>query len=352
MTKMASEVRIKDTRQFRTLEAGAGSAAPYKIEKWCVPLLSERRSAWTRSSPRFAFLRSRRQDRNHRGSDIVNLELMRLSLWPRGDVNARHAKGPDGKPILREDWLREVFSTKLEFDYRGQKFFYVPTLDEIEAPFVAGRIGLLSRVRENEPPEAGLEDTVRDRWKAIIVLLDPRSHKDGQKVAVEFGTGVAKPLPIFTALIRHINHIRPPTPYSLEVKAISPEVSFWDFVARNEGEVTSVTFEFLAPNMFGIEDDMDKEANDLKRFEKAKKAAITIESDSGLDLKTDRVERTVNYTSRGGGSIKASAKHDHFNSNDTAQRVRVPEEPIGTDQAPRSLRSRIARAIRVVFGHD
>jgi hypothetical protein len=274
---------------------------------------------------------------------------MRLSLWSRANVSALHAT-VGGKILLREQWLRDTFSRTIEFEYRGRRYHYVPTVDEIPDPFIAGRIGLLSKVRENEPPEEGLEDTIRDQWKAIAVLIDPRGHQDGQKAAVEFGTGLAKPFPIFSALVRHINLAKPP--YSLEVKSITKADDFWDFVQRNEGEVTSVTFEFLAPNMFGIEDDMDKEANDLKRFEKAKSASLKIENDEGLNLTTDRVKKTVAYTARGGGNIKAKAKHDDFNSETTATRVRVPEEPIGDDTKPSTLRSRIARAIRYVFLND
>ncbi|WP_271066063.1 hypothetical protein [Caulobacter sp. NIBR1757] len=275
--------------------------------------------------------------------------MMRLSLWPLGNMAAPEAI-VSGKPLSRETWLRDVFGRSIEFDYKGRKYHFVPTLDEIPAPFVAGRIGLLSRVLENEPPDHGLEDTVRDRWKAVAVLLDPRAHEDGQKVAVEFGTGVAKPFPIFSSLIRHINGQL--GPYAIEVKPITAASSFWDFVQKNEGQVVSVTFEFLAPNMFGIVDDMDKEANDLKKYENAKSASLKIESNEGLNLHTKRVEQTVNYTTRGGGNIKARARHDDFNSDRTATRVRVPEDPIGEAETPVSLRSRIARALRYVFLND
>ncbi len=274
---------------------------------------------------------------------------MRLSMWPRADVNAKVAYTQGGQPIEREDWLRETFGRTIVFSYRGQQFHFVPTTDEIELPFIAGRIGLQSIVRENEPPEAGLEETTRDRWKAIVVLMDPRGHMDGQKVAVEYGTGVAKPLPIFSALVWHIDHEKPAPPYNLEVKSIADASTFWEFVERNRGEVTSVTFEFLSPNMFGIDDDMDREAAELKRIEKVQKAALTIESENGLNLDSDRVKQTVKYTTRGGGDIKAKAKHDSFQSNRKAKRVKVPEESLGRSEISRSLRSRVARAISYVF---
>lgn len=277
---------------------------------------------------------------------------MRLSLWPRHDINAQMGILADGTFVKKDDWLRAIFSEHIEFDYRGSKFHFVPTTDEIPEPFIAGRIGQRRQVRENEPPEAGLEEMTRDSWKAIAVLIDPRGHKDGQKVAVEFGTGVAKPFPTFRALISHINRLKPAPPFKVEVKPIVDATDFWQFVAEHEGRVTSVTFEFLAPNMFGIEDDMDREAAELRKYEKAQRAALTIESDAGLQLHTERVKRTVKYTSRGGGTIHAKAGRDRFSSDSEAKRVRVPEEPVGSDPNPTSLRSRIARAIRYVFGHE
>ncbi len=87
-----------------------------------------------------------------------------------------------------------------------------------------------------------------------------------------------------------------------------PSERFWDFVKANEGQITSVEFEFVAPNMFGEADDYDSEMRDMQRHEKAQKVKLKIESKDGLNLNTPRVTRAVDYANKGAGSIHAKAK--------------------------------------------
>lgn len=279
----------------------------------------------------------------------MNLELMRISMWPHEDLSAAEARDASGKIVTREQWMRDIFSKQIEFRYRGKSYYFVPILGGLPSPFIAGRIGLAGLVHENKPPEDGLVDTLRERWTAILVLLDPRAHTDGQKAAVEYGTGVANPFKIFRQLLAHINQMNPPPLYDSEAEIINASRDFMSYVSRNEGQITSVTFEILAPNMFGVEDDMEREADELKRNERARRASLKLENPSGLRLETERVRQAARYTARGGGSIKAFAPKERFNSERAAARVQVPEDGTLNEITEASLRTRIVRAIRYVF---
>jgi len=173
-------------------------------------------------------------------------------------------RGPDGTGITREKWLRRIFSGNIEYQHRGSECHFVPAEDFDETPFIVGRMGRKRKIDENEPPASGLKETSRDTWKAAIVLIDPRHHDDGQKIAMEIDPQIGNPFALFSSLAEHINSRSTSEPYYLEVNPITDPNDFWAFELENRGEITSISFGLLAPNMFGIRDDFDKEMRALR----------------------------------------------------------------------------------------
>lgn len=257
----------------------------------------------------------------------MQFELLRLSMLIRVQMDGFERQKPDKTPYTREEWLREIFAQRIAFTHRRELFHYVPEMDipgGEAGELIVGRIGRQIKVVENEPPDAGLHETERATWRAAMVLIDPRHHADGQKVAVEHIPQIGRPVSLFASLVTHIN--AGSEPFMLEANAITNPQSFWNFVEAHQGDITSVTFEFIAPNMFGQTDDYDREMRDMKDKEKAQKAKLTIESEDGLNLKTERVKGAVNYAVRGGGMIKARTRRRQiYNSKDKAKKVTVPK---------------------------
>lgn len=131
----------------------------------------------------------------------MQFDLMRLSLLERlhGDLFAdRVAFLP-----TREVWLRRVLAREVVFIHRKDTFHFVPEPpDGGAAPaFPIGRIGRAVSVQENQPPEAGLKETKRETWRASLVMIDPRHHDDGQKIAMEQDPSVGAPFAVFQSLV-------------------------------------------------------------------------------------------------------------------------------------------------------
>jgi len=232
----------------------------------------------------------------------MRFHLIRLVLLKReqGDIfDDWEGKLPD-----LETWLRRVFSREIKFAYRKVQFHYVPDPDP-EDGILSGRIGRQRLHKENEPPEAGLKETERLHWLAATVVIDPTHHDDGQKVAMQVLKEIGKPSAVMRALASSLNTTIPPEPYALEAASIIDPATFWKFVEDNEGEITSVTFELFAPNMFGVRTSLDREMHELKENEKAQKVQMTLENEEGLHLNTERTKETAEYTAEGGGSIHA-----------------------------------------------
>lgn len=257
----------------------------------------------------------------------MQFDLLRLSMLPRAQLDAFERHKADGSEYTREEWLRAIFSEKFSFLHFKEHFNYEPepdTPDDLDG-LIVGRIGRQISVSEAQPPEGALRPVERTTWKAALFLIDPTAHDDGQKVAVEVSPIIGRPQPVLQSLANHIN-LRS-EPFHLEVNTISDPQSFWDFVKANRGQITSVTFEFVAPNMFGHEEDYVKEMNDLKEKERVQKLKMELQSKEGLILETDRVERAVDYAAKGGGAIQAKTKRKtRFSSKDKTRKVRIDKK--------------------------
>jgi hypothetical protein len=250
----------------------------------------------------------------------------------------------------RESWLRDVLSKSITFRHRGVDYHFVPSEKSDRPELIVGNIGRQRLSTENDPPEQGLGKIQREIWKGAAVVIDPRHHAEGQKAAVEEDPQVGKPVPLMESLCEAINSRSPPEPYLIESSPISDPSNFWEFVDSHPGEVVSVTFEFIAPNMFGIRDRLDEGIKDMAEHEKIERLRLQLKSRDGLVLSKDRIDTAVRHATDGGGSISARLKKGgKFNSRKRVRFVNVGDAP-NTGNVP--LGERISRAIKVVFGNE
>lgn len=278
----------------------------------------------------------------------MQLELLRLSLLERRQLDVFAELGPDGREWTREGCIRHVFSARIDFTHRTEAFCYVPERNDPARPAVlVGRIGRRISIEENEPPEQGLSEIRRDAWRAAVVLIDPRYHEDGQKVALERNNRVGRPISLFDSLVEQVNRENIYLPYVFEASAIVDAPTFWDFVREHKQQITTVEFEFIAPNMFGPEDDYHEELTAMRDTEKVRKARLKLENPDGLELETNKVKAAVNYTSRGGGAVRARARNGQkFNSKDKVKRLSIKEDR----KDPPSILALIKQATALIFG--
>jgi hypothetical protein len=272
----------------------------------------------------------------------VQFVLMRFLMLPRAG---------QAPPIIREAWLRGIFSKEIVFNSRGVEFHYVPVDPLEEYPeFIVGRLGRRIIAAENEPPESKFAETEHEGWRAALVLIDPRSHDDGQKAAVEHLPEVGRPLGIVGSLCEGINTRVRSEPYYIEANAIADTVTFWDFEKEHRDNIVDIIFTLHVPNMFGIRDDLDKELQELRDNEKVRLAKIELKNEDGLNLNTDRVSNTVSHTLDGGGALTARTKDgQRYNSRHLITRKTIEVE-LPSDAEPPSFVERVRRAILGVFG--
>lgn len=271
-------------------------------------------------------------------------ELFRLSLLQRPTRDLF-----DQDDISREDYIRRAFGKTVEYTYGDISYFYVPSPDEVPAEVIIGRIGRSHVVEENRPPSESLAETTRDVWKASYIVIDPREHDDGQKVALEIDRDVASPGTILFGLLREINRTNPTSPYSIEAAPIFSIDTFWEFAEKNKGSITSLKFEFVVPNMFGGSDSIVDELRAFREKEKARRVQIALANSEGLDVNTERTREAVDYVGKSGGIIRARAKENRrYSSTDKSRKTSIADNgPLG--EAPFA---RIARLAKQILGRE
>lgn len=271
-------------------------------------------------------------------------ELFRLSLIPRQQRDL--LEGPDP---TREEYLRRVFGEQRRFKHYGTEFHYVPAPAVSKADALIGRIGRPVIVEENESPDKGLEETTREGWKAAVLVLDPRHHDDGQKIAVGDDRKAGAPSGLLVALIEAINSDNERAAYAIEAAPIADLVSFWQFAERHKGEITKFTFEFVTPNMFGASDNIDEELRAFRDHENARKVTVSVSNQDGIVTDTERTRESVEYVARGGGLVRARTKKgSHYNSTNRTTSTSIDQN----EESEQSLLVRVSRLASRVLGRE
>lgn len=268
-------------------------------------------------------------------------ELFRLSLLRRDQIDLfDHLQN-----YSREEWLRKVFLEAQPFESRGSQFHFQPSQENSDELVIIGRVGRNVLREENKPPKEGFQEYTRDTWRASLIVLDPKSHNDGQKLAVQRVTDVGKPMSLVTNLIKTINSRYSSSPYTIQVAPIVETSTFWDYVEKNHQNVTTISFNFIVPNMFDSSDEIDKELRNWRDSEKADSVEVKLRNQDGLNPNTEKVREGVLYVEKGGGSIRARARGDSsYNSSESVKVSQLKEIRLKGSkllEAAKELRERI-----------
>lgn len=220
------------------------------------------------------------------------------------------ATGDAPERRTRSDYLREVFSMKIEFEHWGKGFVYMPiSVDNMDGGAVcSGRIGAERTEIVNASPDELFEPETITNWRASNFLIDTRNYNDGQKVAMQHRGDVGKPLSILSSLVKHINDTNVDSGWELSVNAITERSTFWEAVAQYKGQITRAEFHYVTPNVLGIRSKINKRLKGYKDDENANQVTVVLENEKGnLKLDSQEVKDAVEYTSEGGGSTKLKA---------------------------------------------
>jgi hypothetical protein len=229
-------------------------------------------------------------------------------------------------------------------------FHYLPEERGAWSPSaIIGRVGRKVQTEENLPPEEGFADTIHEGWKAVVIVVDPTDHKDGQKVAVEVRVSVGGTNALIKGLVSAINDSDDSSPYLIEVQPIFDPSEFWKWAKENKGDVTSVKFDLVAPNgLFGARNNLRDELKAANEQSGANEVVIELKNPDGLRLDSEPIHEAVDYAESTGGRITGKAKGKRRFSSTLRPKMTTLRD---TDSSNEPLVTRAARLLSEILGH-
>lgn len=282
----------------------------------------------------------------------MRLFLFRLSLKERKQIDAFERKKEDGSEFSREEWIRDVFSRQFTFTHRSNDFYFVPENSKstgLPDSIITGWIARDKRLRERTAPWEGLAPTKHDSWQAALLLIDPRDHDDGQKIAFENRPAdVGQPAPILASLAESLSERGSEEPYSASVYPIIQDRSFSKFAKEHHGQIRLITYDVAVPNMFDSPDDFSEEMRHLRDKANVARVRTKLESDGAIDTDASQLDEIASYVEKGGGKIIAETKDGKkYNSEDHASSEEIDTE--GTEAETPSFWERIKNSLDRIF---
>ena len=214
----------------------------------------------------------------------IEIPFLRFSLLPQDRPPILEAVNAVPPATTREEYLRKLFTQRVNFQHWRRTLVYVPLgVEEQEGELLLfGRIGRPIAAIENAPPEADFEETTRTSWRAANVIIDTSDHSDGQKMAFQHHLNVGRPLPIASGLVNHINETNRDSGWLIEINLITERRSFWEAAERYRGELTSAEFTFVTPNILGISSNLTDELKEIRGQHNATSVTATINNPNRL----------------------------------------------------------------------
>lgn len=229
----------------------------------------------------------------------------------------------------REEWLRHALKSSFEFDHLGGATLHWVPQGEAEDCFV----GLIQKTKVHElhePPEKGGGEITREEWQGAYVMVDPSHHREGQRIAVENDV-VGKPTALIKSLARYLN-AHDEAPYQFEIEPLWDASRFWAF-AENHGNIMKrIEFDFVVPNMWTTESDLDADLKDTGNITGAERVNVGFRSEHGVSTNNQKVKDGVDYAERGAGTLSARAMDGtRFRSTKTLLSSKIPAVKAGAE---------------------
>lgn len=223
----------------------------------------------------------------------------------------------------REAYIRRVFSIDYGFQYRKKPYVF-KTFSSHDSEHLMGVVGRPHTILVSGPPEdAFQEHPIRD-WETANVFIDPVSAQDGQKVAMQETLVIGLPLSVFRALADHINNINANSDWHISVSPIAKKAEFWSVARLHKNELSEIDLTFITPNMFGGEDATIKALKAFNTYNNADSVVVTLKnSENNLNVDSKNVKQSVDYITKGGGSVKLKGARGNVLYDSESQIVKV-----------------------------
>lgn len=204
----------------------------------------------------------------------------------------------------RKQYLINLFGTEKKFLHRGKPYVYT-YFHTVENRFIAGVIGRERSVTVHASPEEKYHPVEVPDWETVNIIIDISGEADGQKVAMQERNNIGSPLHILRSLTDHINDNNIDSDWLIAVNSITRENEFWQTVEQYKGRISEMDMTFITPNIWNGSTETEGALRELHDINKAQSVEIRLKNpDKNLQPDSTRIRESVDYITRGGGSIQ------------------------------------------------
>lgn len=142
----------------------------------------------------------------------------------------------------------------------------------------------------------------------------------------------------------------------MHIEAITSDIEFWNMIKGMDGQLTTLTFEIIKPNMSNISGGLAKDLKDIVQVTNSHKTIFQLNAPEnstleGIDENNIPVKKLVDYATQGGGTIKAKRKGNSkiYSTRDNIRMVEekkaVPIEEMEKAQYPSLIKSVLSKIL-------
>jgi len=234
------------------------------------------------------------------------------------------------KEQTNEDVITNIF-TKKNFSFAEGKYHYV--FKNKFGNIIWGKVAKRNDITRVSPPEQGLEEKIEDTYPNVDIFINTSDEKEtglskelGQVIAIRQDSAVF-PVKNYNGILprmsKHINRSFLKDERSLFIVPIEKKHSgFWEYINEPDIELKKLEFEYIAPNLFGADDDLSEDLKKLNEKTNINKVKLELQSqDRTIDkegLKNiETITQGVDYITAGQGKYKITYKRKNKEKTDT-----------------------------------
>ena len=250
----------------------------------------------------------------------------------------------------RQEFLRRVFGGEIRFLHRKMNYVYKPYF-EIGQRFAVGVIGREQTITISGPPEEEFAPRTIIDWETSNVFVDTSASADGQVLAMQQVVAIGQPLSVLRSLVDHINFQNSSEEWAVAVNPMTRHEEFWSIARKNKGGIQELDLNFVTPNIWGAKEATEVALKSLQKNNNAQEVEVRLKNADGkLEPESDIIKESVEYISKGGGTLKLKGPGGKvLYSSDSEESVvtETPENDVPVHTAERSgIRQLIERLFK------
>jgi hypothetical protein len=191
-------------------------------------------------------------------------------------------------------------------------------------------VGQLGTHKELVRGNSNLESEVIDDWPKITFLInnDPQI----QTIAISTNRRAFSSTSVVASLLQsNLQRLLDRYHLVLHVEAQFNKIDFWKIIRQHQGQILSVRFQCVTPNMSSITDDLEIDLKQLAKDTNAQKTEIELKNAEGTVLEINQknpiINSLVEYAAKGGGDISIRAKNikKRIHTSTTLREIEIDE---------------------------